>query len=118
MTGNFSSAVLLRNSSGARAEQPIPKLAILNPTARGPETFSGRVPMGVPIDPNLGAAAIYVVISCIYLRPRHGRGCRVILALAALILALCAAAKSDYLRNFEVRYTQPPVHCAGDRPIA
>ena len=74
--------------------------------------------MGVPIDPNLGAAAIYLVVGCIYLRPHHGRICRVILAIAALILALCAASKSDYAHHFDVPYTQPPVQCAGDRQIA
>ncbi len=73
--------------------------------------------MGVPIDPNLGAAAIYVVVSCIYLRPHHGRGCRIILALAALVLALCAASKSDYVSNLDLRHSLPACYAAG-RSIA
>ena len=74
--------------------------------------------MGIPIDPDLGAAAVYLVVSCIYLRPHHGLGCRITLALAAAILALCAACKSDYVRNFELLHTPLPVSHVVDRPAA
>ena len=29
------------------------------------------------LDPNLGAAAVYAVIACIYLRREHGKACRI-----------------------------------------
>jgi hypothetical protein len=54
------------------------------------------------LDPNLGAAAVYAVIACIYLRREHGKACRIILAAAALILAVCAAAKSDSVRGWHL----------------
>jgi hypothetical protein len=54
------------------------------------------------LDPNLGAAAVYAVIACIYLRREHGKACRIILATAALILALSAAAKSDSVRGWHL----------------
>jgi hypothetical protein len=52
------------------------------------------------IDPNLGSAVIYAAISCVYLRRSHGPGCRVILALAALLLGLCAALKSGPVHDW------------------
>lgn len=51
-------------------------------------------------DPNLGSAAIYAIVACIYLRPEHTRLCRVILFLAAMMLAFCAAAKSDTMHRW------------------
>jgi hypothetical protein len=74
--------------------------------------------MDIPIDPNVGAAAVYLVISYIYLRPYHGLGCRITLAIAAAILGLCAACKSDFVRNFEFLYTPPSVSRVVDRPAA
>ena len=40
------------------------------------------------------------------------------LALAAAILALCAACKSDYVRNFGLLHTPLPVSRVVDRPAA
>ncbi len=57
-------------------------------------------------DPNLGSAAVYAIVACIYLRREHTRLCRIILFLAALTLAFCAAAKSDTLHRWQL----PPVH--------
>jgi hypothetical protein len=51
-------------------------------------------------DPNLGAAPVYLVIACMYLRREHSRACRMTLATAALLLAVCAAAKSDNVRDW------------------
>lgn len=58
-------------------------------------------------DPNLGSAAVYAIVACVYLRREHSRLCRIILFLAALMLAFCAAAKSDNLHRWQ---QQQPVH--------
>jgi hypothetical protein len=64
-------------------------------------------------DPNLASAAVYAVIACLYLRRRHGPACRVLLALAALMLAFCAAAKSDNVHRW--RSHQPPHAISAER---
>jgi hypothetical protein len=48
-------------------------------------------------DPNLATAAVYIVVSVIYVRRLHGRWAHVTLGVAALLLAIFAVMKADHL---------------------
>ena len=60
------------------------------------------------MDTNLFTAGIYLVISCLYVQPQHGPWSRLTLAIAAMLLALLAACKSDHLHDLNFRRLEQP----------
>ena len=59
--------------------------------------------MQAPVDPELITAGVYGVVVPVYfvLWRRHSRHCYAVLAIAALILTLCAMLKSDAVRAWD-----------------
>ncbi len=61
--------------------------------------------MQAPIDPELVTAGVYVVAVPLYLLlwHRHSRHCYAALAIAAMILAMCALLRSEPVRAWDPR---------------
>ena len=55
------------------------------------------------MDTNLITAGIYLVIGCLSVQPHHGLCSRFTLAIAAMLLALLAACKSENLGGLNLR---------------
>jgi hypothetical protein len=85
------------------------------------KTFTETVEMQAPFDPELVTAGVYVVAVPLYLLlwRRHSRHCYAALAIAALILALCALLRSDAVRAWDpqpLRHQHQPAPTSGPDP--